>query len=55
MVSGQDHEGVAHQPFSSRALRTVPTPWSSDRALALNDAMSRRVIAVSTMFSGGRE
>ena len=41
--------------LSSRALRTVPTPWSRDRALALNEAMSRRVCALSRTFSGGLE
>ena len=56
VVGRQDHERVRPtRPFSSSALSTVPTPWSSDRALALNDAMSRRVRGVSTMFSGGRE
>ena len=34
---------LSASPFSSRALSTVPTPWSRDRALALNEAMSRRV------------
>ena len=36
---------LSTRPCSSSALSTSPTPWSSDRALALNDAMSRRVIA----------
>ena len=42
-------------PFSSKALRTVPTPWSRERALALKEAISRRVCGLSAMFSGGLE
>jgi hypothetical protein len=40
---------------SSSALSTAPTPWSSDRALCLNAAMSRRVASVSGRFAGGLE
>ena len=37
---------------SSSALSTAPTPWSSERALCLNEAMSRRVIGESGRFGG---
>ena len=40
---------------SSSALSTAPTPWSSERALALKEAMSRRTSAVSGRFGGGEE
>jgi hypothetical protein len=40
---------------SSSAFITAPTPWSSERALALYEAMSRRVSAVSGRFAGGSE
>ena len=42
-------------PKSWSALSTAPTPWSSERALALKAAMSRRVAGVSGRFAGGRE
>ena len=37
------------------ALSTAPIPWSSERALALNAAMSWRVRGVSGRFGGGSE
>ena len=40
-------------PASSSPCRTAPTPWSSERALALNEAMSARVAAVSGSCPGG--
>ena len=43
------------RPKSWRAWRTAPIPWSSERALALNAAMSRRVTGVSGRLAGGSE
>ena len=42
-------------PVECRPLRTAPIPWSSERALALNAAMSWRVCEVSGRFGGGSE
>ena len=39
-------------PMSSMASSTMPTPASSERALALNAAMSRRISGVSGMCDG---
>ena len=39
---------------ASSASSTAPTPRSSERALAMNAAMSARVSTVSGRFAGGR-
>ena len=43
------------RPAGSSALRTIPTPWSSERALALNAATSARTSGASGRLAGGWE
>ena len=42
-------------PAVSSALSTIPTPWSSERALALNAATSPRTSGASGRLAGGCE
>ena len=46
---------LSARPRESTASSIAPTPWSSERALSLNAAMSRRVSGVSGRFAGGCE
>ena len=43
------------RPDASSSLSTMPTPWSSERALALNAATSARTSGVSGRLFGGFE
>ena len=43
----------SRRPRASSSSSTAPMPASSERALALNAAMSRRISGVSGRFGGG--